>query len=111
MHTHFHRTNRSEQNDRSDQKAHGGSSSGVLERAAIREPHITSTKTSTIKEIRHTLANTNRNIQCRTTEDANKCYSRRCSQRTVDEDEDSRHRDSEYVTRGRDMKRENTHAP
>ena len=58
----------------------------------------------------HTLANTNRNIQCRTTEDANKCYSRRRSQRTVDEDEDSRHRDSEYVTRGRDMKRENTHA-
>ena len=102
MHTHCHRTNRSEQNDRSDQKTHGGNIMGVLEGTAHNQHHKGNPA--------HTLANTNINIQCRTAEDANKCYSRRCSQRTVDEDEDSRHRDSEYVTRGRDMKRDNTHA-
>ena len=58
----------------------------------------------------HILAHTMRYIPCRITEDVSKCCSRRRREKTVDEDEDSRHRNSEYVTRGRDMKRENTHA-
>ena len=45
MHTQCHKTNMSQHtqtaNDRSEQKANGSSSSGVLERAAIREPHMT----------------------------------------------------------------------
>ena len=45
VHTQRHKTNMSQHtqtaNDRSEQKANGSSSSGVLERAAIREPHMT----------------------------------------------------------------------
>ena len=101
-------------NDRSEQKANGSSSSGVLERAAIREPHMTTKAVLQNQHHKgnpaHILAHTMRYIPCRITEDVNKCCSRRRRERTVDEDEDSRHRNSEYVTRGRDMKRENTHA-